>query len=417
MTGRRARPGADVLVVTQYFPPERGAAQVRLGALCACLRDAGQRVEVVTALPSYPTGRIFAGWRRRAVQEADEDGIRVIRVWVHAAMGSGIGRAANYLSFGVMSLLGLARASRARWTVVEYPTLFGALGPVVCTRATGGRVVLNVADLWVDVIGESGLPGGNAMRAVLGHLERLLLSRADLVTVVTEGVRDAVIAKGVDPGRICWLPNGVDVRLFRPGSGPEHDEDGADGPATVLYAGTHGHVHGLEVVLDAAARLLDQPVRFLLVGGGSEKPALVAAARRRGLDNIEFHDPVSPEEVAELLRSSRIGLASVRGDPIYRSVRSAKVFPVMAAGVPVVYSGEDEGAALVVAAGAGVSTPPGDGAALAAAITGLLEDPATATRMGRAGRSWVEANASWDRLVADWVAQLDDPARRGKVGA
>ncbi|MGI8938957.1 MAG: glycosyltransferase, partial [Iamia sp.] len=110
--------------------------------------------------------------------------------------------------------------------------------------------------------------------------------------------------------------------------------------------------------------------------------------------------------------TARIGLASVRDDPIYRSVRSAKVFPTMAAGVPVVYCGHDEGAALVARAGAGLATTPGDGAALAAAIISVLDDPAGAARMGEAGRRWVEANAGWDRLVSEWVAQLDDPARR-----
>lgn len=400
---RRLRQEVDFLVVTQYFPPERGAAQVRLGALCRHLREAGHSVEVVTALPSYPTARTFPGWRRLPVQSAVTDGVRVVRVWAWPAVGSGAGRIANYASFGLMSLLGLARARRARWTVVEYPTLFGALGPVVWTRARGGRVALNVADLWVDVIAESGAVRSRVVLGAMRRLERWVLCRCHAVTVVTEGLREAVLAKGVAPDRICWLPNGVDTSLFTPSSAGGDDE----GPALVLYAGTHGYAHGLEVVLGAAALLTDRPVRFLLVGGGSEKPALMAASRDQGLDNVEFRDPVAPEEVARLLGRARIGLASVRGEAIFGSVRSAKVFPVMASGVPVVYSGDDEGSALVTRAGAGVAARPGDPAALADAIAGVLDDPAGAETMGRAGRAWVEAHSGWDRLVSDWVSQLD----------
>ena len=106
---------ADFVVVTQYFRPERGAAQVRLGAIVDQLRAAGHWVEVVTALPSYPLGRVFPGWRRRAVQRSVEHDTPVTRVWVWAAMGNGIGRVLNYLSFGAMSVVGLLRSPRSRW--------------------------------------------------------------------------------------------------------------------------------------------------------------------------------------------------------------------------------------------------------------------------------------------------------------
>lgn len=404
--GRRGR-RTDVVVVTQYFPPERGAAQVRLGALCRELVRAGRSVEVVTALPSYPTGRIFPGWRRVPVQATDEDGVRVVRVWAWPAMGSGPGRMAGYLSFALASALGLARTGRATWTVVEYPTLPGAVVPALWARARGSRVVLNVADLWVDVLADAGaVPGGAPVEALLRRVERWLLRRADVVTVVTEGVRDAVLAKGVDPTAICWLPNGVDTDLFRPADGPP------DEPPLVLYAGTHGYVHGLDVVLDAAERLAARPVRFLLVGGGSEKPRLALAVRERGLGNVEMRDPVAPEEVARLLGRARIGLATVRPGSLYRSVRSAKIFPVMASGVPLVCSGDDEGSRLVADVGAGLTVPAGDAAALADAVAALLDDPERAAALGRTGRAWAVENAGWDRLVGEWLRQLEEPATR-----
>jgi len=146
----------SVLLVTQYYPPERGAAQVRLGAIVRELRRRDLDVEVLTALPNYPTGRIFPGWRQRLLQYRDEDGVRVGRVWVYAAMGSGPARMANYLSFGLTSVLGVLRSRRADWTVVEYPTLFGALPAVALSRLRRRRVALLVADLWVDSIVEVG---------------------------------------------------------------------------------------------------------------------------------------------------------------------------------------------------------------------------------------------------------------------
>lgn len=424
----------SILVVTQYYPPERGAAQVRLGAIVRELSRRNLAVEVVTALPNYPTGSIFPGWRHRLLQHRDESGVRVGRVWVYAAMGSGPARLANYLSFGLTSVLGILRARRADWTVVEYPTLFGALPALVLSRLRRRRVVLLVADLWVDSIVEVGAASDGPLVSVLRRLERWMLRSADRVTAVTEGVRDGLLAKGVRPEQLAWLPNGADTEMFAPGPfdpslrsrfGLREDSD------VVLYAGTHGYVHGLEVVLDAAAVLRDRSVEFLLVGSGSEKAELVAAARARGLTNVVFADPVDPETVAELLRISSVSLATVRAGDLFRTIRSAKMLPAMSSAVPVVYSGDDEGSRIVAQEGAGIVTPPGDGAALAAAVASLLDDPARAAEFGRGGRSWVEREASWRRLVGDWLVELDptratdsnvdapwgtrDPADGGKV--
>ena len=51
-----------VCFVTQYFPPEMGAAQARLSELGERLIDLGWEVEVLTALPNYPTGRSFEAY-------------------------------------------------------------------------------------------------------------------------------------------------------------------------------------------------------------------------------------------------------------------------------------------------------------------------------------------------------------------
>jgi glycosyltransferase involved in cell wall biosynthesis len=402
---------ADFVVVTQYFRPERGAAQVRLGAIVDELQSAGHWVEVVTALPNYPTGRIFEGWVRCPVQRSVEQGVPVTRVWLWAAMGNGLGRIVNYLSFGVMSVVGLLRAPRSRWVLVEYPTLFGALPSVLIARLRRQKVGLIVADLWVDSIVATGTMAEGPLVQLLRRAERRMLKAATTVTAVTDGVRRAVEDKGVAPDRVRWLPNGADTTMFHPGDADRSvwAEYGVDEThSIVLYAGTHGFVHGLEVVLDAAEALRDQPICFLLVGGGSEKARLVADAAQRGLRNVVFHDPVDPQEVARLLRAARVALATVRDGELYRTIRSAKALPAMASGCPVVYSADDEGSRVVERAAAGIVTPPGDGAALAAAVRRLVEDDELAAELGRHGREWVDEHASWRTLVGSWLASIGE---------
>lgn len=396
------------VIVTQYFPPERGAAQVRLAAVAEHLDRRGHPVSVLTAIPNYPTGRRFPGWSRRLVQVSDEDGRRVVRVWVWAAVGSGIGRWANHLSFAATALVGLRKVPASDWVFIEYPALPAAAVVGWWCRRRGRRVVVNVADLWVDAAIEA-----RAVPRPIAYLARRaearVLRRADVVNAVSEGVAAAVRAKGVDRDRVRWLPNGVDPELFRPGPVPSdvRAELGVpDGHQLVLYAGTFGYVHQVDVVLAAASQLADLPVTVVLVGDGSERARLVARAADDGLANVRFHPSVPPERVADYLRAADVALATVRSGEVYGSVRSAKMLPVLASGVPLVYAAADEGSAIIERIGAGVRTPPGDAGAMAAAIRELLAEPGRRAEMGRRGRAYAIDEGDWSALIDAWVDSL-----------
>ncbi|MEZ5203471.1 MAG: glycosyltransferase family 4 protein [Acidimicrobiales bacterium] len=401
--------GPSFLIVTQYFAPERGAAQVRLAAIADELTKLGHRVEVVTAIPNYPTGRLFDGWRRRVIQEQVEDGRRVIRLWVWAAVGSGIGRWVNHLSFALLAPLGLRAARRADWVFVEYPALPAAVPVLWWCRLRGHKVVVNVADLWVDAAIDAGVIPGKVAASLAQRIERWTLRRADVVNAVTQGVADALVAKGVEPDRIRWLPNGVDPDVFCPGpvaDGVREELGVPEGHDIVLYAGTHGYVHQLDVVLDAAAELVDLPVTIVMVGDGSERERLLRRAAALGLANVRLIPSVSPERVADYLQAAAVGLAAVRPGAVYESVRSAKMLPVLASETPIVYAAADEGAAIVDRIGAGIRTPPGDAVRMAEAIRTLLADPALRASMGARGRAYALAEGDWSTLVATWVASL-----------
>ena len=403
--------------LTQYFPPETGAPPARLGAMVAELVALGHEVEVVTGLPNYPSGVVFAGYEGRPYRRDSWAGATVHRVWLYAAAGSGLKRALNYLSFTLTCSVGLARAGRPDWVFVESPPLPVMVPAVTFARLRRSPLVLNVADLWPDSMVHLDMSLPRGVLGSLQALERWAYRRADVVTAITDGVRDRLRAKGVPEAKLAFLPNGVDTRLFRPAHPDEalRRELALEGRQVVLYAGTHGYAHGLDVVLRAAALLAagdlaQRDIVFLLVGDGSEKPALVARAAEKGLDNVVFVPPVPLEQVARLLSLSTVALATVRGGELFQATRSAKVLPAMAAGRAIVYSGDGEGGRIVADAGAGLVTPAGDADALATAVSRICGDPHLAAELGRNGRAHAEANAGWDLLVKQWLEQLP-PAR------
>ena len=79
----------SALILTQYYPPEPGAPQIRLRALARELSRLGVKVEVLTGMPNYPMGRIFDGYRGKLWMAEEIDGIKVRRVWLFPAAGRG----------------------------------------------------------------------------------------------------------------------------------------------------------------------------------------------------------------------------------------------------------------------------------------------------------------------------------------
>ena len=407
------------LLLTQYYPPEAGAASVRLQSMVRELVARGHEVDVVTALPNYPTGRIFEGYRGRLVVTEQRDGARVRRVWIHTATGSGIGRALMFITFAATSTLAMLFNRRPTVVLVESPPLTATVGALIHRLVRRTPTVLLLADLWPDTAAELGLVRrDSALFRVLERLERLVYRTSWRVSPVTDGQVETLRSeKGVPASRIAFLPNGVDTELFHParpqGSSSEHDR------RTILFAGTLGYAHGLDVLLDAAPLVLARhpDARFLLVGGGSDSERLRRRVHDEAISGVEFKDPVSVDAVAPYFRECYVGVSTIRRLEMLEDARPAKIFPIMASGRPVVYSGRGEGATLVSDADAGLVVEPEDPVALAGALNRLLDDPELARRLGGNGRRLVEAEYSWSALIDSWLENLsfDEIADGGRL--
>jgi glycosyltransferase involved in cell wall biosynthesis len=276
---------------------------------------------------------------------------------------------------------------------------------------------MNVSDLWPDSATSLGHLAPGPMTSAMAGLERWAYARATFVTAVTKGIQTALTErKGVAPERILFLPNGVDAELFRP---RPYDRDlasrlGLEGCKVVMVAGTLNYVTSPDVILGAADLMRDEEVAFLIVGGGSEYGRLARSVKDRKLTNVRLIGPKPLEEVADLYAVADIGLMTLRDSPLFEGTRPARVYPAMAAGKPIIYSGAGEGARIIEDAGAGIVVPPEDPGALADGIRQLIGNEEDARSMGARGRAYVERELSWPRLVDSWLGELMQrlPARQ-----
>ncbi|RKZ80944.1 MAG: glycosyltransferase WbuB, partial [Candidatus Parabeggiatoa sp. nov. 3] len=270
--------------------------------------------------------------------------------------------------------------------------------------------IFNVADLWPDTVKALGLMHEGFALRIAEKLERWLYRKANYVTVVTESVRQILInEKQVPAHKVLLLPNGVDTQLFQPQPADAAFRASLGLPEDkhlILYAGTHGYAHGMEVILQAAQLLTETNVLFLCVGGGSDKARIQQLCEQKALKNVLFWDSQPPELIARLYSLALAGLSTFRDSKWLECTRPAKTLPIMASGKPVLFSSAGEGAQLVAEAQAGIVVAPGDDKGLANAVRRLINDPAYATQLGNNGRAYVEKHLQWSKVVASWLLEL-----------
>ncbi len=196
-------------------------------------------------------------------------------------------------------------------------------------------------------------------------------------------------------GRVHVIPNGVNPRRFFPGvplSRPKQSR-----AFVVGFVGTLKPWHGLHVLVEAFASLysLDPHMRLLVAGDGPERAGLATRLAAHRLEEAsEFTGAVDAGEVPGLLASMDVGvLACPKSERYYFS--PLKVYEYMAAGLPVVASRIGQLETVIEHEANGLLCTPGDATELGEAIWRLRCDPALRARLGRAARSTVLRNHTW----------------------
>lgn len=204
-----------------------------------------------------------------------------------------------------------------------------------------------------------------------------------------------------DDPKLVYIPWGVGAEAFRP---PEREPE----PPPPLRIGflslldAHHHYKGLDVLLQAIARLGGDPPVFLTAGGAGEE---LGSYRRRAeelgiADRVAFPGFVPKGEIESFYGGCHVfALPSTDGR---REGFGLVLLEAMACGRPVLTTPIVGIARDIEPRGVGVLVPPGDPAALAEALRGLWERRAELPEMGRRARELVEERYTWERVTDDY---------------
>jgi colanic acid biosynthesis glycosyl transferase WcaI len=398
-----------IVVLCPHFDPDTAPTGRVITRVVEELARRGHHVDVVTALPWYRNHRVEDGWQALVSRRQSTAWGSITRVNPFAGDDKRNlpRRAAGFVGFSLLALAaGLSAGGwfrRADGVIAMSPPLtLGTTGRLVAW-AHRCPLVFNIQDVFPDAAVATGAVTNRAVVASASWLERVSYRLADSVTVLSDDLATNVAGKlpADQAGKVRTIPNFVDTAEIRPRDRltPYRTELGIGAEPVVLYAGNVGFSQSFDLIL-AAARALPG-VTFLINGDGAMRAELQAAAA--GLANVRFGDFVAPDRLGELLATGDLHVVPLRRGLAKVSVPS-KTYSILAAGRPVL-AAIDEGTAiprLLVESGGGVSVAPDDPERFTSAVADLVGDEDRLTRMGTAGRRWVESAASPESVAATY---------------
>ncbi|MGE0879751.1 MAG: glycosyltransferase family 4 protein [Acidimicrobiia bacterium] len=386
-------------VLCPHFAPDVAPTGEVITRIVHELAARGHELDIVTALPWYLHHEVEPDYRGRLVRREKTSWGRITRVHPFPTDKTDIPRRAlAFAGFsalaGVTGLLG----GKVDGVLAMSPPLTLGLTGWAMSVVRRGPLVFNIQDVFPDVAIEVGAIKSKPIIAAAQWLERVSYARSAAVTVLSDDLRDNIVAKLKPRQRhkARVIPNFVDTEFIEPGPrlNDYRRELGLGDRTVVMYAGNIGFSQSLELMIEAAkAFAARSDVVFLINGGGSARADLEEQAK--ALDNVVFADLQPKPRLPEVLATGDIHVVPLRRG-LARSSVPSKTYSILAAGRPLVASVDPgtEVARVAETSGAGLAVPPEDPDAFIKALGVLLDAPERRQSMGIAGRAFVEQWAS-----------------------
>lgn len=385
-----------ILFLTQWFEPEPIMKGIRFAR---GLEEAGFEVEVATGFPNYPTGKLAPGYRLKLYASEIMEGIRVHRLFLAPSHDtSGLGRAANYLSFFVSALVFcLVRGDRYDAIYVYHPPITVGLAAGISGLVTRTPFILDIQDLWPDSVVASGFGGAKRLGGILGRLCGFVYRRAALVIGQSRAIRDTLIERGVPPEKSVTIFNWADEDTARPRGEFDVGALGFDGRFNIVFGGNLGRVQDLETVVRAAllAGREAPSIKLTLVGDGVERQRLADLITELGMDHVQLVGAVPRTQIGDIFAAADVLILHLLDDPLFAITIPSKVQFYMAMGRPILACVRGEAAEIVTGCGAGLAVTPQDVTAVAAGMVQMARlCPEERARMGQRARAAYEDSFS-----------------------
>ncbi|MEW6487638.1 MAG: TIGR04063 family PEP-CTERM/XrtA system glycosyltransferase [Thermodesulfobacteriota bacterium] len=350
-----------------------------------------------------------ADWKGVWAPEETQGGVRVFRT------GAVSGSSLPFV--GEMRLMRALEQRLAGIAARENPAVLHAHSPVLnafparkVSRQRRVPLVYEIRAFWEDAAADQGsYAEGSPKYRLVRALETRCCRRADAVVTICAGLRDDLLRRGIPEGKVRVVPNAVVPEQFPPAEPDEvfREKWGLRGRTVVAFLGSFYHFEGLDVLLEAAARLAPEmpELAVLLVGGGETEVLLRQRAHDLGLGGtIIFAGRVPHAQVPGVYALAEVLAYPRKPMRLTELVTPLKPLEAMAMGKALIASDVGGHRELVTDGETGLLHRAGDPEALAAGLGRLVRDAQLRRVLGERGRAWVRRERTWHRNAQAYAA-------------
>ncbi len=393
-----------VVAVNLYYAPDVASSGQLLAELCEGLAESGLDVMAVAGQPSYSVGGVDAPKLETL------NGVEVHRVSLGGSRGRErmLTRVMGYVKFMWRAWRRVGKIVRTRHpdfvVTLSNPPVVGLIGAYMAWRHKT-RFIYVLYDIHPDVLlATNWIKLPRLVVAVWNAVNRWIVNRAEVVVVLGNGMKATVEGKGVSDDRVLVIPiwGRPELEPMARSAGIREELGIGEDEIMLLNAGNMGIMHPLEPIIDAAAMLGEQPVRFVFVGDGAKRQMLTERVEREALDRVMFL-PYQPEQrFTELLAASDACFVAFEpGMEKYAVPSRAYTFLSAARPLITLMAPNADVAELVNEKDCGWNVTTGDD--LAELIRRLVDDRSELTIRGRNGRAAYEARYRRGRVIHQYV--------------
>ncbi|CAD5902618.1 conserved hypothetical protein [Carnobacterium maltaromaticum] len=339
-----------ILYIHQYYQRDRGGT--RSYELAKYFQKKGAEVTIITGFPE---------------NGPPQDGIEVKST--NTSYNQKMSKIKRIFSFIHFSFKSIFIGAKQRECDVIYGTstpLTVGLISLVLSKLLKKPYIFEVRDVWPDVPIELGYLKNPVVIYLLKKSELLIYKHANQIIVLSSGMKQNLLAKGVDPNKITVAENMANEELVAKALKKNSFElignkypkliDWMAHKFVVVHPGTMGVVNDLEYLLQVAEHLRsNKDIIFLLIGEGSQKIALKEKIKKRKLENVMIVDEMPKEEVFEVMSNCDLGAMNVMDNPVLWNNSANKFFDFLAVGLPIIINYEGWQKDLLESTGSGAS--------------------------------------------------------------
>ena len=384
----------NILILTEAFPPEIRSASHLLYELAEDLVEKGFQVTVITRFPKNYIDKIDKKYTGKLFSREKMSGINVIRLYSfsflrHISIIRGL---SQFILSGLLAIGGIL-AGRQDIILTYSPPLPLGISAYLLGKIKKAPFIFNVQDIFPQSVIDLGLLKNKVLIKISEAMEKFIYKKARYITVHSDGNRENIISKNVNPEKIVTVHNWVDTDLMKSTEGWDNsfrNKNNLNGRFVVSFAGVMGFAQGLDIVVNCAELLRSyKDILFLLVGDGVKKDGLMKKVEDIQLNNIKFL-PLQPKEIyLSILSASDICLVTLDKN-VKTPVVPAKLLNIMASGRPVVACMNLKGDApkIIKAAKCGYYVEADDVKGFSEAILKLYNNTSLRDEFGKNGREY-----------------------------